>query len=148
MHFQLTRNASSLVFVPFELCETVLTCKSVEHLNRTLKVVLDKSLHFVFLLFIFSLDRKMRILPYMRAMNADEAEEFRRETEAGDYDLLSYEVWWRDRNHILEDHGYQLRPRLRPGWVPSWKDTDLNPRGCEDHLYSAVRGLNRSTYWI
>lgn len=89
-----------------------------------------------------------KVPKYMRAEDAKEAEEFRRRTEAGAYDLLSFEVWWRDRAQIFEDHGYQLRSRLRPGWVPSWKGTDINPLWCEDHLYSGVRDPNRSIYWI
>ncbi|PSR72481.1 hypothetical protein PHLCEN_2v11648 [Hermanssonia centrifuga] len=34
--------------------------------------------------------------------------------------LLGYEVRWRDRQRFLESKGYMLRPRYRPGWVPSW----------------------------
>ncbi|KAH9899125.1 kinase-like domain-containing protein [Epithele typhae] len=32
-------------------------------------------------------------------------------------------VQWRDHQQWLEKHGYLLRPRLRPGWVPSWTGT-------------------------
>ena len=35
--------------------------------------------------------------------------------------LLDSEVWWRDHSKVLENHGYRLRPRYRPDWVPSWK---------------------------
>ncbi|KLO13854.1 hypothetical protein SCHPADRAFT_915136 [Schizopora paradoxa] len=68
----------------------------------------------------------------MLAANAEEAEKFRKETEAGDYDLLEGEIWWRDRHQMLIDHGYQLRPRLRPGWEPSWNNSNKNPLYCED----------------
>ncbi|KAK7692291.1 hypothetical protein QCA50_003916 [Cerrena zonata] len=37
--------------------------------------------------------------------------------------LLSDEVWWRDHQVWLAERGYMLRPRYRPGWVPSWKGT-------------------------
>jgi hypothetical protein len=37
-----------------------------------------------------------------------------------DSDLDPLERWWRDRQKWLEDHGYMLRPRYRPGWTPSW----------------------------
>ncbi|KAK7692255.1 hypothetical protein QCA50_003880 [Cerrena zonata] len=37
--------------------------------------------------------------------------------------LLSDEVWWRDHQVWLAERGYMLRPRYRPSWVPSWKDT-------------------------
>lgn len=34
--------------------------------------------------------------------------------------LSTHEVKWRDRQPFLESKGYMLRPRLRPGWTPSW----------------------------
>ncbi|KAI0258295.1 kinase-like domain-containing protein [Gloeopeniophorella convolvens] len=37
--------------------------------------------------------------------------------------LQNHEVKWRDRQRFLESKGYMLRPRLRPGWTPSWKRT-------------------------
>lgn len=42
------------------------------------------------------------------------------------------EVKWRDRFEMLEQEGYTLRPRLRPGWTPSWFDSGKHPRACED----------------
>ncbi|KZV73560.1 hypothetical protein PENSPDRAFT_602620 [Peniophora sp. CONT] len=36
-------------------------------------------------------------------------------------DLFSYEKPWRARQPWLLQRGYQLRPRFRQGWVPSWK---------------------------
>ncbi|KAF6746149.1 kinase-like domain-containing protein [Ephemerocybe angulata] len=45
------------------------------------------------------------------------------------------EAYWRDKYEWLLNLGYQLRPRYRPGWIPSWK---LNPRlfvlSCEDFV--------------
>lgn len=41
------------------------------------------------------------------------------------------ELWVTYYDYLLE-HGYQLRPRLRPGWVRSWKGTNLLPADCED----------------
>ncbi|KLO13856.1 hypothetical protein SCHPADRAFT_940066 [Schizopora paradoxa] len=70
----------------------------------------------------------------MLTVDEDDEEEVRENTEAGEYDLNPDEVWWRDRIQILNDHGYQLRPRLRPGWEPSWKDTNTHPLMCEDAL--------------
>ncbi|KAJ7590147.1 hypothetical protein C8J56DRAFT_936959 [Mycena floridula] len=35
--------------------------------------------------------------------------------------LSPSETWWRDHCDWLLQLGYQLRPRFRPGWVPSWK---------------------------
>ncbi|KAJ6625325.1 kinase-like domain-containing protein [Mycena sp. CBHHK59/15] len=37
------------------------------------------------------------------------------------YMLRSFEVFWRDLSPWLQQCGYTLRPRFRPGWVPSWK---------------------------
>ncbi|KAF6757918.1 kinase-like domain-containing protein [Ephemerocybe angulata] len=49
--------------------------------------------------------------------------------------LTPLEVYWRDKYEWLLNLGYQLRPRYRPGWIPSWK---LNPRlfvlSCEDSV--------------
>ncbi|KAJ7652088.1 hypothetical protein DFH06DRAFT_995717 [Mycena polygramma] len=36
-------------------------------------------------------------------------------------DLIPFEVFWRDHFHHILQHGYELRPRYRPDWVPSWK---------------------------
>jgi hypothetical protein len=34
-------------------------------------------------------------------------------------ELRTAEKWWRDHYELLEQHGYLLRPRYRPGWTPS-----------------------------
>ena len=46
--------------------------------------------------------------------------------------LTSTEVKWRDRAEMLEKEGYVLRPRLQPGWTPSWLESGRNPMTCED----------------
>lgn len=33
------------------------------------------------------------------------------------------ETWWAERQEALEAVGYMLRPRYRPGWIPSWRGT-------------------------
>ena len=50
----------------------------------------------------------------------------------------SYEDAWTSRYEMLESYGYRLRPRFRPGWVPSWHGTDLNPFDCEDGHFHFV----------
>ena len=35
-------------------------------------------------------------------------------------DIGKHEGWWVERQEALEQAGYMLRPRLRPGWQPSW----------------------------
>ena len=46
--------------------------------------------------------------------------------------LSSHEIVWRDRQPFLESKGYMLRPRLRPGWTPSWLATGKSRFYCED----------------
>ena len=46
--------------------------------------------------------------------------------------LESNEEKWRGRYEMLEKEGYILRPRLRPGWTPSWLQSGTNPLDCED----------------
>lgn len=40
--------------------------------------------------------------------------------EADEPELTDAECWWRDHQNWLAERGYMLRPRYRPGWVPSW----------------------------
>ena len=53
--------------------------------------------------------------------------------------LREGEVYWRDRYDWLLESGYALRPRYRPGWVPSWKATDGYPPRFEDGWLPQVR---------
>ena len=46
--------------------------------------------------------------------------------------LRNNEMKWRDRHEMLDKEGYILRPRLRPGWTPSWLQSGENPLDCED----------------
>jgi hypothetical protein len=39
-------------------------------------------------------------------------------------ELGRHEKWWVDRQQALEQAGYMLRPRYRPGWRPSWTGTN------------------------
>ncbi|KAL5530897.1 hypothetical protein ACEPAG_3773 [Sanghuangporus baumii] len=48
------------------------------------------------------------------------------------YDLNKDEEWWRDQHSLLKEHGYELRPRFRPGWKPSWTRRKKDPVLCED----------------
>jgi hypothetical protein len=56
-----------------------------------------------------------------------------------DTDLDSGEIYWRDHQKWLEGHGYMLRPRYRPGWIPSWIGTNIPGIGCEDGPSLEVR---------
>ncbi|KAI0041906.1 hypothetical protein FA95DRAFT_1598729 [Auriscalpium vulgare] len=53
--------------------------------------------------------------------------------------LLPHEEWWRDQAPFLESRGYRLRPRLRPGWTPSWKTGVLAEIDAEDAVFSRPR---------
>jgi hypothetical protein len=46
--------------------------------------------------------------------------------------LRNNEKKWRNRYEMLEEEGYILRPRLRPGWTPSWLKTGTSPLDAED----------------
>ena len=74
----------------------------------------------------------------------DEETEPVTQSKAGEADihaeLMNFEVQWRDRQPMLEQRGYMLRPRYRPGWIPSWhKDPSLIPRRCEDAIAAPVQ---------
>ncbi|KAJ7140502.1 kinase-like domain-containing protein [Mycena crocata] len=48
--------------------------------------------------------------------------------------LVGTEIFWRDHQVWLQDCGYMLRPRYRPGWVASWLGTEKDPYKCEDGI--------------
>jgi hypothetical protein len=56
--------------------------------------------------------------------------------------LSDVEKRWVSYQPYLLSRGYQLRPRYRPGWVPSWTHTGANPYDCEDGINSLVRVNN------
>ena len=51
-----------------------------------------------------------------------------------------HETWWVERQEALEQAGYMLRPRYRPGWKPSWAGTDKYHGNFEDGQSLLVRG--------
>lgn len=46
--------------------------------------------------------------------------------------LEVHEIAWRDKQKFLEEHGYMLRARFHPEWVPSWISNGQNPMLQED----------------
>lgn len=48
--------------------------------------------------------------------------------------LLEEELFWRDRYDWLKQHGYTLRTRYKPDWVPPWKGTDHPPSRYEEGM--------------
>ncbi|KAI9458630.1 kinase-like domain-containing protein [Lactarius psammicola] len=59
----------------------------------------------------------------------------------GPVKLSVYEVKWRDRQPFLESMGYMLRPRLRPGWTPSWISAGKHYEFFEDSARLPLRPL-------
>lgn len=53
--------------------------------------------------------------------------------------LVKTEEWWRDRYYDIERHGYQLRPRYHPLWVPSWIGSKKDFYKVEDGQANIVR---------
>lgn len=54
--------------------------------------------------------------------------------------LFEAEIYWRDRYLWLKEHGYLLRSRYHPEWVPSWKlDTTKHWYDAEDSYSDKVR---------
>ncbi|KAI0365094.1 hypothetical protein BV20DRAFT_955031 [Pilatotrama ljubarskyi] len=77
---------------------------------------------------------KQKRLPNYVFTNDQRAEQYTRSTLNGNYDLLPSEIFWRERQRYLHDHGYILRPRYWPKWRPSWLGTNLHPIYCEDSI--------------
>ncbi|KAG1885163.1 hypothetical protein F4604DRAFT_1648090 [Suillus subluteus] len=61
-----------------------------------------------------------------------EFEAFGAERERRPGALSVYEVWWCQQYQWLKAHGYLLRPRYAPEWVPSWEGSQRHPFTCED----------------
>lgn len=74
----------------------------------------------------------------MRANTPEELARLRRRTAEGGWLLTPSEIWWRDHQSFLNSHGYLLRPRFRPDWIPSWTGTNIIPNYCEDSIEHLV----------
>ena len=72
---------------------------------------------------------------------------YQEETRLGAYDLLPYEVYWRDRQPELEKRGYVLRNRYFKDWKPSWIDTTIHPDFCEDSIVLQVSGQDTAPHF-
>jgi hypothetical protein len=53
--------------------------------------------------------------------------------------LVDEELEWARYQPFLEEHGYMLRRRYRPGWIPEMVTTKKKPYECEDSIPSWVR---------
>ena len=61
-------------------------------------------------------------------------------------DIAEIERWWVERQEALEQAGYMLRPRFRPGWQPSWAGTDKPYYDFEDGQTIGVSLNNALSY--
>ncbi|TDL15666.1 hypothetical protein BD410DRAFT_796205 [Rickenella mellea] len=59
--------------------------------------------------------------------------------------LMPAEIFWQDHQKWLESVGYMLRPRYRPGWVPSWKGPNIIRYDFEDGQSLRYRQLMDAT---
>jgi len=46
--------------------------------------------------------------------------------------LAPDEEKWSELEEFFKAHGYNFRPRLRKGWIPSWHTTGNDPTESED----------------
>ncbi|RDB25449.1 hypothetical protein Hypma_007495 [Hypsizygus marmoreus] len=53
--------------------------------------------------------------------------------------LCEGEIFWRDHQPWLQDQGYMLRSRFRPGWVASWLDSPTKSVFAAEDGISAVK---------
>ena len=56
--------------------------------------------------------------------------------------LFDSELWWRNQYLEIENHGYRLRPRYHPDWVPSWKKSGRDFFTTEDGQPTLVSVLH------
>ncbi|KAI0629613.1 hypothetical protein C8Q77DRAFT_1065309 [Trametes polyzona] len=77
---------------------------------------------------------KGRQMPSHVYVDGELQEHYTRKTLDGAYALIPCEVFWRDRQPFLLQHGFVLRARYQPNWRPSWLGTNLHPMYCEDSI--------------
>lgn len=77
--------------------------------------------------------------PYLEIMDMSTHDPYAVYRSVGER-MQDFEVAWQQRQPSLARHGYMLRPRYHPDWVPSWKNKpDWNPMNCEDFHPLPVR---------
>jgi hypothetical protein len=70
-----------------------------------------------------------------------ELEHYAARTDREAYTLFPSELWWRDYYDIINNRGYEFRPRYHPDWVPSWKKTGRDFFTVEDGQHCLVSAL-------
>ncbi|KAH9954061.1 kinase-like domain-containing protein [Russula dissimulans] len=59
--------------------------------------------------------------------------------------LFRSEEWWKDHYYHIKLHGYLLRPRYSPDWVPSWQRSGKDFFSTEDGQPSILRAAMDAT---
>ncbi|KAF8829602.1 hypothetical protein HHX47_DHR3000688 [Lentinula edodes] len=79
-----------------------------------------------------------------RRSSEDSVEWFQRRIAAvpGFEVLRAAEIWWDQRYDWLEEKGYMMRPRYRPGWKASWLDKPHSFQCAEDALVLPYRCMD------
>jgi hypothetical protein len=72
----------------------------------------------------------------------------RAQDENAPYGHTNYEKVWVHLQPYLEEKGYTLRPRYRPGWIGSWVGKKVDPQTCEDSTVQSVRETYIGRYVI
>ena len=87
---------------------------------------------------MFNTSKRKQLPRHAVLTDTDTLARSERTTQLGAYDLIPSERFWRERYTHLQECGYILRPRYKPGWKPSWIGTNLDPTFCEDSIMSVV----------
>ncbi|EPQ58920.1 hypothetical protein GLOTRDRAFT_35157 [Gloeophyllum trabeum ATCC 11539] len=77
-------------------------------------------------------------LPSYARLSPRTAQKYAESTEEGVWALAEVEMSWRDRYDYFESRGYQLRPRYKAGWTPSWIGKNIDPEFCEDAIRQRI----------
>ncbi|KAI0774925.1 hypothetical protein BD413DRAFT_492035 [Trametes elegans] len=67
-------------------------------------------------------------LPHDASSGFTAVNSFAKLTRLKPYDLISAELFWRERDSHLQKAGYCLRPRYAPKWAPSWTGKNAHRR--------------------
>lgn len=57
-------------------------------------------------------------------------------------EMLPFERRWKDRQLFLASHGYMLRRRYQPDWVPSWRASARTMPFHHEDAWSLLVGIS------
>ena len=122
------------IFVPPRV-ERVLASSDPSHARRSSLLRLPLS---SWIQAMFNTGKQKQLPRHAILSDDDTLARSERITQLGAYDLIPSERFWQERYTHLQERGYILRPRYKPGWKPSWIGTNLDPTFCEDSIMSVV----------